>query len=251
MGKQRSIIEIVGTFGNLTFYKTEDGFLVKRKGSIAKSKIETSSQFERTRENMNEFAEAGFSAKKLRKSVLSLLTLAKDSKLQSRLVKRMMQIVHTDTTSARGQRVVAKGDLTLLTGLDFNRHAELSTVFTAPYTTAIDRVAGVITIDIPAFQPSLMVKAPEGTTHFKIIMAGSEIDFAGNTFVTDSVLTALLPWDSSATLPISQGLSVTAASTLPLFGFVGIQFFELVNGNYYPLKNNANNSLGITKVDQV
>jgi hypothetical protein len=251
MGKQKSIIEIIGTFGQFTFYKTEDGYLVKRKSSVSKNKIETSPQFERTRENMAEFGNAGESAKGLRQSILALITLAKDTKLQSRLVKKLMTVLQTDATNPRGQRIVANGALTILTGFDFNRHAELSAVLTAPNTTTIDRVAGTVTIAIPSFDPSLMLRAPEGTTHFKIVAAASEIDFVNKTFNTDSALTAALPWDNTATSPISQVLNLTAGGTLPMFGFVGVQFFESINGNYYPLKNNAYNPLGITKVDQV
>lgn len=251
MGKQKSIIEIVGTFGQFTFYKTEDGFLVKRKSSLSKNKIETSSQFQRTRENMREFGEAGESAKGLRQSVLAFITLAKDSKLQSRLVKKLMQVLHTDTTNDRGKRIVANGDLTMMTGFDFNRHALLSAVLTAPGTTTIDRTAGTVTIAIPSFDPSLMLRAPEGTTHFKIVTAASEIDFVNKSFNTDSALTGTLPWDNTSTIAINQVLNLTAGGTLPMFGFIGVQFFELINGNYYPLKNNAYNPLGITNVDQV
>jgi hypothetical protein len=158
MGKQRSIIEIIGTFGQFTFYKTEDGYLVKRKSSLSKNKIETSSQFERTRENMAEFGNAGESAKGLRQSILALITLAKDSKLQSRLVRLLMKVLHLDTVNDRGQRIVANGNLLMLTGFDFNRHAELSAVLTAPSTTTIDRVAGTVTIGVPPFDPSLMLQ---------------------------------------------------------------------------------------------
>jgi hypothetical protein len=83
------------------------------------------------------------------------------------------------------------------------------------------------------------------------VTAASEIDFVNKTFNTDSALTAALAWDNTATSPISQVLNLTAGGTLPMFGFIGVQFFESINSNYYPLKNNAYNPLGITKVDQV
>jgi hypothetical protein len=82
-------------------------------------------------------------------------------------------------------------------------------------------------------------------------MAASEIDFVNKVFNTDSALTATLPWDNTVTTAINQVLNLTAGGTLPMFGFISVQFFESINGNYYPLKNNAFNPLGITKVDQV
>jgi hypothetical protein len=251
MGKQLSILEIKATLGQLNFYKSEDGFLVRRKSGLDKTKILTDSSFQRTRENMSEFAGAAHAGKLLRESVISLMTLAKDSKVTSRLQKSLMLILKGDTASIRGQRKVQNGDVTLLTGFNFNRHAKLSVVFNPPYTTAVDRVAGTLSVSIPSFQPDLMIAAPEGATHFKIVSAGSEVDFVNNTSVTDLQSSAILPWDSTPTTLIALSSSVSAGSVQPLFIHLGVQFFEQINSNYYPLKNNAYNPLGIVKVDQV
>jgi hypothetical protein len=119
----------------------------------------------------------------------------------------------------------------------------------APFVATIDRVAGEITVALDSFVPANMVAAPSGTTHFKIISVGAEIDFEADTFVEMHSETAIMPWDSSATLPISQTNEVTAASTKPLFLAVGIEFYQEVNGQMYPLKNGAFNPLAIVKVD--
>ena len=51
------------------------------------------------------------------------------------------------------------------------------------YSSTIDRVAGTLDIDIPSFIPSNMIAAPNGTTHFKVISGGAEIDFENETSV--------------------------------------------------------------------
>jgi hypothetical protein len=250
MARQDSINEILGTIGNLTYYKRKDGgYRLKRKSSISASRIKTEAAFVRTRENMSDFGRAGQNGKVLRKSVRSLLVLAKDLKVVSRLVKLIMAIFRTDTTSARGARNIISGDTTLLKGFDFNVHGKLGATFFAPYSDAIDRAAGTLTLTIPAFDPALMIAAPEGTTHFRIVSAGSEVDFVNEIFNTDIQQTAILPWNDTATSPISAVHTVTAASTLPLLMHLGIQFFQLVGGTYYPLKNGAFNSLNIIDVD--
>ena len=119
----------------------------------------------------------------------------------------------------------------------------------APFVGAIDRVTGEITVDLASFVPANMIAAPSGTTHFKIISGGAEVDFEAETFVVATSETAILPWDATATAVINQVNAVTPASTKPLFLALGIEFYQEVNGQMYPLKNGAFNPLAIAKVD--
>ena len=49
--------------------------------------------------------------------------------------------------------------------------------------------------------------------------------------------------------PINQVNAVTANSTKPLFLALGVEFYQEINGQMYPLKNGAFNPLSIAKVD--
>ena len=113
----------------------------------------------------------------------------------------------------------------------------------------IDRVTGEIKVTLASFIPANMIAAPSGTTHFKIISGGAEIDFEAETYVVDTSETAILPWNGTATTPINQVNTVTPASTKPLFLALGVEFFQEINGQMYPLKNGAFNPLSIAKVD--
>ena len=93
-----------------------------------------------------------------------------------------------------------------------------------------------------------MIAAPSGTTHFKIISAGAEVDFEAETFVEAHSETAILPWNTTATTVISQTNSVTPASTKPLFLALGVEFYQQVNGQMYALKNGAYNPLALVSV---
>ena len=94
-----------------------------------------------------------------------------------------------------------------------------------------------------------MIAAPSGTTHFKIISVGAEVDFEAETFVVATSETAILPWDTTPTAVINQVNAVTAASTKPLFLALGVEFYQQINGTMYPLKNGAFNPLSVAKVD--
>ena len=250
MARQKGIIKLKGTIGGITFYKTsQDGHLAREKGGIEKSRIESDPAFQRTRENGSEFGRAGKAGKLLRTALRALLLNSADGRMVSRLTKEMVKVIQADTTSERGLRNVIDGEAELLVGFEFNIRGKLGTSLFAPFTTAIDRVSGEITVDIPSFVPVNMIAAPSGTTHFKIISGGAEIDFEVETFVVETSETAILPWDATATAAIAHTNAVTPASTKPLFLALGIEFYQEVNGQMYPLKNGAFNPLSITKVD--
>ena len=248
MAKQKGIIKLEGTIGDITFYKSQDGFLAKGKGGISADRIANDPNFQRTRENGSEFGRAGKAGKVLRNSIRALLQNASDRLVVSRLTTEMVKVIQEDLTNPRGERNVIDGEAELLEGFEFNINGKLGTTLYAPFTGTIDRVAGTLTANLPAFVPANMIAAPGGTTHFKIISAGAEIDFENESFVVDTQETAVLPWDNVATAVINLVNAVTANSTHPLFLALGISFYQQVNGQMYPLKNGAFNALSLVKV---
>ena len=248
MARQKGIIKLKGTIGDITFYKTQDGHLAREKGGIDASRIANDPAFQRTRENGSEFGRAGKAGKLMRIAFRGALLKAADGRMVSRLTQRMIKVIQADSTSDRGMRNVIDGEAELLFGFEFNIRGKLSTSLFAPYVAEIDRVAGEIKVDLPAFIPTNMIAAPTGTTHFKIISSGAEIDFEAETFVVANSETAILPWTSAPTVAISQVNAVTAASTKPLFLVLGVEFYQEINAQMYPLKNGAFNPLAVVKV---
>ena len=248
MAKQKGIIKLDGTIGGITFYKSQDGYLAREKGGVSAEKIANDPAFQRTRENGEEFGRAGKAGKLLRNAIRAMLQNASDSRMVSRLTQKMVEVVQADATNPRGQRNVIDGEAELLQGFEFNISGKLGTTLYAPYTSTIDRVAGTLEASIPSFVPLNMIAAPGGTTHFKIVSAGAEVDFENETFVMDSNASAILPWDATATAVLTLTNTVTANSTKPLFLALGIEFYQEVNGQMYPLKNGAYNALALVKV---
>ena len=248
MAKQKGIVKLDGTIGGITFYKSQDGYLAREKGGVTAQRIANDPSFQRTRENGAEFGTAGKAGKVLRNSIRGLLQNASDSRMVSRLTKDIVSVVQADTTNPRGLRKVTNNEVILLEGFEFNKNGKLGTTLYAPYTAIIDRAAGILSVNIPAFIPGSMIAAPGGTTHYKIVSAGAEVDFDNEKFVVDSKETAILPWDTTPTAVINLANAVTPASTLPLFLALGIEFYQQVNGQMYPLKNGSFNALSIIKV---
>ena len=251
MAQQKGIIPLKGTLGNITFYKSKEGYLAREKGGVSAERIASDPAFQRTRENGAEFGRAGIAGKILRTSLRALLQNASDSKMVSRLTREMIKVIQADAVNPRGMRNVIDGEAELLEGFDFNIDGKIGTTLYAPFTPSVNRVTGELVITLPAFVPVNMIKAPAGTTHFRINSAGVEIDFEQKQYTVEINSTVQLPWNNVATAVITLTNSVTANSTHPLFLALGIEFFQLVNGTMYPLKNGAFNPLALAKVSGI
>ena len=248
MARQKGIIKLKGTIGDITFYKTQDGYVAREKGGIDANRMANDPAFQRTRENGAEFGRAGKASRILSTAMRGLLLNASDSRMSSRLTRQMMKVIQADAINARGLRNVIDGEAELLTGFEFNIRGKLSSSLYAPFETTIDRVAGTLSVTLPPFVPMNMLVAPSGTTHFKIITGGAEVDFENQTYVMEKTDSAILPLDSLDTALITLVTTVPANSTKPLFLALGLDFYQEVNGVMYPLKNGAYNPLSLVSV---
>jgi hypothetical protein len=249
MARQSGLIKLNGTLGGITFYKTQDGHLAREKGGVEASRIANDPNFQRTRENGAEFGAAGKAGKLLRTALRTILQNSADNRMVGRLTSEMVKVIQADITNPRGQRNVIDGEAEMLEGFEFNIKGKLGNALYAPYTATIDRTAGTLEVTLAPFVPYTMIAAPSGTTHFKIETAGTEVDFENENFVVQENGSAILPWDTTATAAITLTNAVTANSTKPLFLVLGVEFYQEVNGQMYPLKNGVYNPLAIVKVD--
>lgn len=248
MAQQKGIIPLKGTIGNITFYKSRDGYLAREKSGLDGNRIANDPAFARTRENGAEFGRAGKAGKLLRSSIRSLLLNTADSRMIARLTREMMRVIQADAVNDRGQRNVLDGETELLQGFEFNANSKLSTVFFAPFTQSLNRTTGVLDIVIPPFVPATMIAAPGGATHYKLVSAGVELNFEQEQFTAALSNQTAAVIDGSTTAPLTLTHSVTANSTHPLLLVLGIEFYQEVNGQLYPLKNGAFNALAVVAV---
>jgi len=251
MARQKGIIKLEGTLSDVTFYKSKDGYMAREKGGVSGERIASDPAFVRTRENQAEFGRAGKAGKLLRTAFRVLWQNAADGRMVSRLHKELMRVVKADSTSSRGQRNVLDGELELLEGFEFNLSGKLSQTLFAPFTVAIDRAAGTLSLTVPPFVPLNRIGAPAEATHYQVISGGGEIDFEGNVYEVKTNISAVLPISSVNSTALEVSFTVTAATTHPLFVVLGLCFYQQVNGSHYPLKNGAYNALALVKVSGV
>lgn len=249
MAKYKSLFEVEGTLGEVTFYKTEDGQYMRRKGGVSKNRIFNDPNYVRTRENLSEFGSAASSGKTIRRAINSLMIDAKDSRVTSRLTKVMNQVKNEDLASARGERNVVAGlesaaGIALLKGFNFNRKSTLDSVLVAQY--ALNTVTGEVVI--ADFIPNQQLSLPEGATHVTLSSAFLNLDLA--TEVADLQLSNLvnLPINGTATT-VALTPAGTASGTGQSYYFLKVAFFQSVNGIQYPLKNGTFNALKLIALE--
>ena len=248
MASQKGILKIEGTMSGMTFYKKDGQYLVKEKSSISADKIANDPNFARTRENNAEFGAAGTSGKLLRDSLRSMMLNASDSLVTSRVTQLMSNELKLDVTSVRGLRKPANGlalptGKAMLKGFNFNANSLLSGVLFKPFTVVT--ATGVITIT--GLIPQTDIAFPQGATHISITGAMGNINFT--TGVWDFKLTNVqnLAINSTATTVTLTPTAVPAGTGIKVH-LLKIEFFQLLNGVQYSLKNGSYNSLSIIEV---
>jgi hypothetical protein len=246
MAIQRSIIKIQGTIDGITFYKSQDGNLARKKSSLSKHRISTDPGFARTRENNNEFKNATAAGKLFRDTVRTLTPGTADNRVTSRFTKVFMEIKKYDAANPRGQRTVANGisdpaAQDLLRNFDFNINATLSSVIVVPFS--VEKSTG--NISIPAFIPKNAVNAPGAATHVAIESAFVRLDFANNGGELQVSPVQHISIDSVSTDIV---LKPDAIPSLPGFSIylLKVSFIQLVNGIAYELSDG--NALTIVDV---
>jgi hypothetical protein len=248
MPKIDSIIDIRGTIHGMTFMKTQDGILVRKKGGVDKKRIMQDPAFQRTRENGSEFGHSAKMGQLLRKSAANLVGIAKDGRVSSRLNQVMNQVKNFDFTSGRGARKVwigleeTEGKMAMK-GFEFNAKSPFSSVFRSSYS--LDTATG--TVSIGNFNPTTNLGIPGGATHAGFEVAMARVDFENGTFqttyseeeqftLTDQVLQFTL---QPSEVPTGNGFT---------FYLFLIAFYQEVNGVLYPLRNNSFNALHVMEV---
>lgn len=241
MPRQIGLIKLEGTMGDLTFYKGKGAngkteALAKTKGGVSSERIATDPNYQRTRENNSEFGRTASFAKAIR---LAFNRFSKGT--QAELVAILRELLNNDTTSARGERAFENvTNFDKLRGFSFNPDAKYSEV-------VLGGKINVGTVNATEFNfifTEGVLVAPEGATHYKLVASGAVIDRA-----TASVVSLFSPATPPTEVAIPNtgafvpaNLTMTYSTLLPTHMMVagaGIEFYQQVNGQFYPLNNDA------------
>ena len=246
MARQTGILGIQGTVGGLVFNRNER---ISQKPQGNKAAFAAAPSRARTRENASEFGTAASAGKLIRTALRTLISTASDARMVSRLTQKTRAIVRMDETNDRGARMMDKDNALELVGFDFNASASLGQVFFGAYTAAAAAAGADLTIGLPSLNGLTDVVAPQGATHFELLLGSAAINFETGTIAQGVVAVPLgsLPLNGPVLVNQSIKASLPAAPTADdvVIGVLGVNFYQLLNGKQYPLHNNASNPLAI------
>jgi len=248
MARQNGLIKIKGTLDNVTFYKSIDGDMARMKTSVDAARIANDPAFQRTRENGSEFGNAAKAGKLTRDSLRPIALNATDNRVVARMTKLMTDIKNLDLTSARGARNVGVAMLGLpakatLKSFEFNANATLSGILYKPYV--ITPATGVIAIT--GLTPLNDIVFPTGATHVSFTGCFGNINYA--TGVADVKLTNVqnVAINAAATTITLTPTAVPAGTGAKIY-MLKLEFFQMVNGVQYTMKNGTYNALKVIEV---
>lgn len=248
MAYQIGDIKFKGQLGDLTFYKQGDSYLAKRKGGISPKRMATDPKLERSRENSSEFGRASTAAKQLRRAMREVLPLFHEGTMQTRLNKRILQLIKGDGTSDRGKRRLIPVNLPLLIGFSFNSNSSWKDVYYAPFQRSFDERSGKLLVTFPEHWAAATLLLPKLATGVRFTVAALTADTKNETFHCCYEHSPVLP--ASGLLP-QQRFELDAGMTgLPVILATGLAFFKEVGGYQVPIEKPLCNALDIIDVFQ-
>ena len=251
--------------GGLTFYKNSGNDLIRTTGGVDKSRIEKDPAFKRTRENMSEFGASATVGKALRQGYANIIKTMSDSSVTGRLTG-IMKRINSVGAGIRGQRIFEiLTNKAVLEGFEFNKTAPLDAIFYAPSTApTLDANRSIATWVVPDFNTSNYIQAPEGATHFILVLATTVLsDYAYNTALkkyeatnTDEnetngiAFSAEIPIGgmvgADTTLTVDLGFAVALPATVAVINAVGVIFYQEINTLFYELA--SDNAMKIASI---
>lgn len=191
MAKQRGIIHLEGTLGDLNFYYRKGKPVARQAGGGFTSKaVRKSPKMVRVRENGSEFGMVSKAKKLVRLGIGIFLKDAADATLHGRMMRLFQQIKELDTISVRGQRSFQNGLATdagrlLLQRFDITPHSATEML---PGSGEFDASSQTYTISNINLKN---LRLPKGGTGMQLRLGVAQLDFTDEThkfYCSDAIL---------------------------------------------------------------
>lgn len=243
MAKYKSPFRLNGKLGDLKF---KNGKVVMVGDAFSKRPPST-----RNLENQQEFAGMSISASALLRALSKAKEAFADKTTRNRAFAIMREILNLGA-GLRGQRTIdIVAHKSKLLGFELNDTDKFENILIAPINATVNADRNEIVVDIPDFSTTADLNAPEFATHLRFKLAigvlsnhGFDSNLSKYQSVNDSKesLNALV---TSVEIPLGGmvGQTTTLTAQLPnlpvldadevLIGAVGIEFLEIVNGDFY------------------
>ena len=239
MAKQKGIIKLEGTMDDVNFYYRKGKPCARKAGGgFNGERIKNSSTMVRVRENYSEFGNCSKVKSSLKASLHPFLNAYREGELHGRMMQLLQQIKACDLISERGKRTVGNG-----IGTPMGEELFRKFVFTPKRLVSMTLMgSGIFNWDTYSYSVSRFaignVVFPRSATHFEVSFGVLNFDFATLNYKLFMGTPLLLDRDfvdSSFSLR-PKDLPVVGGKE---FAFVGLKFYQEVNGTKYLLQNES------------
>ncbi|MEO6831634.1 MAG: hypothetical protein ABI378_04960 [Chitinophagaceae bacterium] len=237
MPKQIGPLPIEGTLGDLIFYKTIHGHLVRRKGNLNKERVSSEAAFEGSRKASSEFGRAGAASGLVRNAIKTHCPYVGDGQTHARLSKVFGEIIRADKTHSVGERQVISENIAVLKTFEWKLDHPLSRSFWGQCGGNMTP-EGKLTITMNAFNPKRDLAWPLNATHARITVVCLSVDFPNRIIESEAVRSGVLPKNN---IPVNLALECTVSieEGRTILAGIGVQFFEgekaLIDGSGFGL----------------
>jgi hypothetical protein len=238
MAKVIGLFKLKGSIGNMTFYENEFGPQVKMKGGPNEWHIKNQDSYKNTLDNAAEFKRATAAGQLLRTAMGGLMRGVKNMRLCGRMIAPLLQAIKADTVHDRGERVISSGDLSVMTGFEFNHRLSLDDALPLNVENCYTVDAGKVSLQIPAFRIRKKKGLPFEATHYRLVSSLLSVDFEERRYQRDVQESTLLPMgrQAGAAFCAEHALDASAPGS---FWLVGIEFYTVENNKPKLLKGGA------------
>ncbi len=237
MARQESTLKFTGTVGDITGYKTKNGYFTRKKSSLSGEKIHNSPGSEGTRKENNEFKSVSPSAALVKHSFLEDIPEAYEGGAHNRLVSTMSKVRDQDFIHPKGFKNVATGmheeiGKHQLKGFEFNQYAHLNNILRKEYS--INTIEAILTIN--GLNPLKDFKKPPSASIVGITLLWSKIDFEAfesHTVSSDEAMISLVNNSLDTVLAIPEPPAGSGTNVFVL----KLVYYQEIGGKHYVLKN--------------
>ena len=239
-----------GSLSGLVIYKRNGQFFVKGAGGADKKRILTEPNFQRTRENMQEFGAAAILGKTFRQGFILIAKSFRTGTLSGK-VTGIMKRINKAGSGERGMRSfeIVK-QRSFIEGFELNQKRSFSSAFYPAYSLPeINSERNQVSWYIPAFHPGMYINSPDEATHFQLVLhvfglSDYVYDQKRQAYVflnpkyhevrhtvSSSMLALNSKLNESIELSVDLKLDVSLSQNAGLIVSAGVLFFEEINGN--------------------
>ncbi|WP_119079507.1 hypothetical protein [Chitinophaga alhagiae] len=248
--KQRGILQLTGPTQNMIIYRKRNGeFGFRKKGGVTAERMATDPNYEAARLNAKDFGQACKAAVLIKRAFAAMVPRQANSNLFQRLTGLCKAVIKSDLAHKRGSRRLPDGDTRLFHDFEFTPAGSFSNTMPVPFLHRVDRAAGTVSLEWPAYIPGEVVLAPEKATHYRLKLGAAVLHFENGKHTVSFTRSADMPLNVTPAVPQTLSVKIPVNTADPVFVALAIEFMEEEGHVRYPIRDSRFCLMKLAAVD--